>query len=906
MSLTNRPERIRQSIGNDPAAIQSGKTFNVQRTKKESRNRQMLNSDANGGCPGWSGEMANRIRSFDWSQTELGPIAKWPCSLNTAVKNLLASTLPLVMLWGERGYMVYNDAYAVFAGGRHPVLLGKPVEDGWPEVAEFNRNVMKTCLAGGTLVYRDKELVLFRDGKPEEVWMDLFYSPVVDDAGRAAGVIAVVVETTERVLGERGRRAAEATAKEANDRLQLALNSGAVLGTWMWNVGADLVCGDERFAKTFQIPPSDAAAGVPLSLVLDAIDPDDRADVLCRIQTALTGLPFTAEFRVARTVGDFVWVHASGRCHLDSEGKPNRFPGVLIDISERRQAEESLRRLTDTLEQRVADAVEAAASAEAQLRQAQKMEAIGNLTGGVAHDFNNVLQVVSGNLQLLTAELAGAHSATRRIDAAMDAVKRGAKLANQMLAFAKRQPLKPTVLSPRRLIDGMSELLHRALGDGVTVETRFPTTHWNVLVDRNQLESALLNLAINARDAMDGHGGLTMSAENVVMAESSVIENARVRAGEYVLLEVSDTGKGMSEDTRERAFEPFFTTKQSGHGTGLGLSMVYGFVKQSGGFVFISTQFGKGTQIRMYFPRCVEAEEVDEKRIFDAASFRGVETVLVVEDEPDVRLMAVEMLTHLGYDVLEAADGDEAAKILEDTANIDLIFSDVVMPEEIKSTELARRAAQRWPPIPVLFASGYTKDFIVRDGKLEPGVTLLNKPYSQEDLAFNVRSVMDISKRTRESEGANASENGGKSKSADNPPASVLLVEDDGASREATKELLLALGHQCAAVSSAEEALAALSSTDYDLLLTDINLPQMSGLELARVVRSTRPDMAVVFVSGYGQIDLGNRLAGARILRKPFELAALSELLADVMNSRDGGTPAEQTKAASVGGHHRS
>ena len=452
----------------------------------------------------------------------------------------------------------------------------------------------------------------------------------------------------------------------------------------------------------------------------------------------------------------------------------------------------------------------------------------------------------------------------------------------------------------------MSELLHRALGGGVSVETRFPTTHWNVLVDRNQLESALLNLAINARDAMDGDGALTMSAENVVMAESSVIENARVPAGEYVLLEVSDTGKGMSEDTRERAFEPFFTTKQSGHGTGLGLSMVYGFVKQSGGFVFISTQIGMGTKIRMYFPRCVEAEESDQGSEFDAASFRGAETVLVVEDEPDVRLMAVEMLTRLGYDVLEAADADEATKILEDTPNIDLVFSDVVMPGEIKSTELAQRAAQRWPPIPVLFASGYTKDFIVRDGKLEPGVTLLNKPYSQEDLAFHVRSVIDISKRRRESEGASVSEDDAKSKSADNPPATVLLVEDDDASREATKELLFALGHQCAAVSSAEEALEVLSSTDHDLLLTDINLPRMSGLELARAVKSTRPHMVVVFVSGYGHIDLDNVLAGARILRKPFELAALSELLADVMNGRDGGRPAAvQAKSASVGGEQQ-
>ncbi|AOK08204.1 response regulator [Burkholderia sp. AU28942] len=572
-------------------------------------------------CPGWKGEMAQRIAAFDWSATGLGPLDRWPASLVAAVRTVLASPLPVVMLWGEPGYMIYNDAYAGFAGGRHPYLLGKAVELGWPEVADFNRNVMHTCLAGGTLSYRDKELVLLRNGRPEDVWMDLHYSPLPDDEGAPGGVLAVVIETTERVLARRHREQAEAALQASND---------------------------------------------------------------------------------------------------------------------------ALRRLTETLEQRVADAIAERAAIEEQLRHAQKMEAIGSLTGGIAHDFNNVLQVISGNLQILAVELGERASAQPRIESANNAVRRGAQLASHLLAFARRQPLSPTVLNPRQLIDGMNEMLHRALGESVRIVPALAADVGNVLADRHQLENALLNLAINARDAMRGDGTLTIAAYNgVAPAPAAGVRRAPLPPGDYVTFEVTDTGTGMTADVLERVFEPFFTTKADGEGTGLGLSMVFGFVKQSGGHTSIDSTPGQGTTVRLTFPRCHDTYAEEPPRVPQHDPVRGRETILVVEDDADVRLTVVDMLAQLGYKVLTASDGEAALRMLDSGTPIDLLFTDVIMPGRIKGSELARRAALRSPPLPVLFTSGYTRDEIFHSGRLDPGVMLLGKPYRRDELAARIRAVLD-------------------------------------------------------------------------------------------------------------------------------------------------------------------
>lgn len=468
------------------------------------------------GCGGWKGEMAGRICAFDWGATAIGPLQDWPASLCSTVQMMLASPLPMVMLWGHAGYMIYNDAYSEFAGGRHPYLLGSPVELGWPEVAEFNRHVVDTCLAGGTLSYRNKELVLLRDGVPEDVWMDLYYSPVAGDDGRPSGVMAMVVETSEFMRSERLRQAAEEAYRADNERVRLALNAGALLGSFVWDVKNNVLSADERFARTFSYPPEHDLSNLAQHIAESRIHPDDRAWVQERVAHCVqTGEPYNAEYRVLRSDGSYLWVLASGGCEFDERGVALRFPGVLIDIHERKNAEESLLKFTRNLEQRVADEVEARLAAEEQLRQSQKLEAIGGLTGGVAHDFNNLLQVIAGNLHLLARHERDNANVQRRVSASLAAVERGAKLSSQLLAFARRQPLSPAVCNPRQIFEGVGELLQRALGETIQIDVQLPHEPWHINVDRNQLENAILNLAINARDAMKGEGTIGLSASNV-------------------------------------------------------------------------------------------------------------------------------------------------------------------------------------------------------------------------------------------------------------------------------------------------------------------------------------------------------------------------------------------------------
>ncbi|ROM82636.1 hybrid sensor histidine kinase/response regulator [Pseudomonas brassicacearum] len=685
--------------------------------------------------------MAGRIRAFDWSRTELGAIEHWSASLRSAVQVLLASPLPMVMLWGRQGFMIYNDAYAEFAGGRHPYLLGCAVELGWPEVAEFNRHVLDVCLAGGTLSYRSKELVLLRNGKPEDVWMDLYYSPVPDDDQVPAGVLAIVVETTELVLTERARQEAERSYRAVNERIQLALSAGPLLGSFVWDVQADTLSGDERFARTFNYPPDTPLDALPVEIARQRIHPDDLEEVNQRVELTLrTGTSYSAEYRVRRLGGDYLWVLASGRCEFDATGKPLRFPGVLIDINERKTAEASLLKFTRDLEQRVADEVQARLTAEDQLRQSQKLESIGGLTGGVAHDFNNLLQVIAGNLHLLARHERDNANVQRRVSASIEAVERGAKLSSQLLAFARRQPLSPAVYNPRSIYDGMGELLQRALGETIQIGVSLPDEPWCIHVDRNQLENALLNLAINARDAMGGEGTISMIGENIVLDESSCAGKG-IAAGDYVRLSVTDRGVGMPPDILKQVFEPFFTTKTDGQGTGLGLSMVFGFVKQSGGHIEVSSELGEGTQVRMYFPRSYQAETGEAAHHY-ALDSGGQETILVVEDNDEVRSASVELLGQFGYQTLTANNGDEAMRLLLEGVSVDLIFTDVVMPGLIKSSDLAAWAKVQEPPVPVLFTSGHTRDIISRNHQLSPDTHLLSKPYGPDALMRMVKSVL--------------------------------------------------------------------------------------------------------------------------------------------------------------------
>ncbi|WP_375755703.1 PAS domain-containing protein [Corallococcus exercitus] len=527
--------------------------------------------------------------------------------------------------------------------------------------------------------------------------------------------------------------------------------------------------------------------------------------------------------------------------------------------------------------------------AEDQLRQAQKMEAVGKLTGGVAHDFNNLLQVVGGNLQLLQRDVAGNERGLQRVRSALGAVERGARLSRQLLAFSRRQPLEPRSLSLARLLRGMDDLLRRALGEDVEVETVISGGLWNTLADPHQLENVILNLAINARDAMRGSGKLTLELSNASLDDHYAQAHPDVLAGSYVLLAVSDTGGGMTPEVLERAFEPFFTTKQEGRGTGLGLSMVYGFVKQSGGHVKLYSEPGHGTTVKVYLPRAFQPE-APVTEVVTGPVEGGRETLLAVEDDADVRATVVELLTELGYRVLRAVDGQSALSILKSGVTVDLLFTDVVMPGPVRSPELARQAKALQPDIEVLFTSGYTENAIVHGGRLDPGVNLLSKPYRREDLARKVRTLLDQRQqrlltpklqwpeRTLEPKEPTAAQEAARR-------MHVLLVEDDEDIRASASELLGLLGHVVMPVASAEEARVALAAERFDVLFTDVTLPGMSGVDLAREVALRKPAMRIIIASGHGRAALDGdpqQWLGVVVLPKPYALPQIQQALAQV------------------------
>jgi signal transduction histidine kinase len=378
------------------------------------------------------------------------------------------------------------------------------------------------------------------------------------------------------------------------------------------------------------------------------------------------------------------------------------------------------------------------AASQLALSQAQKMEAIGQLTGGVAHDFNNVLQIIGGNLQLLKL-VGGVNEAGRvRIEMALSGVERGAKLAAHLLAFARRQPLQAVVLNPGHLLREMDDMMRRILGPNALVVTEVEPTLWSTTVDPNQLNNVLLNLAINARDAMEGSGTLTIRAANVGPDTGLPAE---VPKGEYVLIEVADSGRGMSSAVLQRAFEPFFTTKPTGQGTGLGLSMAYGFVKQSGGEILLRSEPGMGTTVTIYLPRS-DAEPVDSVKIVSAPLAGGLETILVVEDEEDVRSSTCGILSALGYQVLQANDAASALEIINSGSHIDLVFTDVIMPGPVSSLQLGKALRERLPEAQILYTSGYAEGVLTHEGKLDASVHLLQKPYHPDALSTRIRHLL--------------------------------------------------------------------------------------------------------------------------------------------------------------------
>jgi PAS domain S-box-containing protein len=972
------------------------------------------------------GELAEAIAAFDWSKTPLGPIEGWPATIKTTVALMLRSPVPMVSLWGEPGTMIYNDAYSKFAGTRHPALLGSAVREGWPEVADFNDNIMKVVLGRGeTLSYRDFELVLYRSGsaEPEHVWFNLDYSPVLSEDGTPIGVIAIVVVITEahyaaielnenqrrlefldrlgkettktsdadsilaittRMVGEylgvtscayadmdedqngftvRGDWAApdarhivghyrladfgkmavenlgagkplvindslkelapeeaatfqnigisaticmplvkegrltammainhkaphvwtagelaligevterswahierahsEAEIRANRERLELALAAGSGVGIWDWNIETNLVVADERFARLYNVDPELAKAGAPIATFFNALHPDDSARVQAEIAAALkTGKPFDSEYRLVQPDGHVRWVVARGQTTLSPDGRPNRFPGASFDITARRVAEENLRALNADLERQIVERssergttwqvsphllsvidletgrfarinpawettlgwaesdmigapfadflhpediekshgafekvaqglpvfdfenryrdkngtyrwlswvavpegnrlfstarditaekenAAALAAAEESLRQSQKMEAVGQLTGGLAHDFNNLLAGMSGSLELIQSRIKQGrfNDIERYATAAQGAAKRAASLTHRLLAFSRRQTLTPQPTNVNKLISGIEDLIRRTVGPSIALEVVGTSGIWPTFIDPNQLENALLNLCINSRDAMPTGGRITIETANKWIDDAAG-RTHEMDPGQYLSVCVTDTGSGMTPDVIAQAFEPFFTTKPIGQGTGLGLSMIYGFVRQSGGQVRIYSEVGTGTTVCLYLPRYYG--EVEDTPVPPSASHSPTpaknQTVLVVDDEPTVRMLITDLLEELGCSAIEAADSIAGLKILQSNVRIDLLVTDVGLPGGMNGRQMADAALAVRPDLQVLFITGYAENAVVGSGQLEPDMHVMTKPFSVEVMTARIRELL--------------------------------------------------------------------------------------------------------------------------------------------------------------------
>ncbi|MGO4509577.1 PAS domain S-box protein [Bradyrhizobium sp. 2TAF36] len=686
-----------------------------------------------------------------------------------------------------------------------------------------------------------------------------FWAHVVIDAirspkGELVGFAKITRDLTER-------RAAEAKLRESEQQFRLMVQSVTDYAIYMldvegnvasWNAGAQRIKGygpEEIIGRHFSnfYTEEDRAAGLPRT----------------GLQTASREGRWEHEGQRVRKDGTRFWAHVVIDAIRDDDGKLVGFAKVTRDITERREAEAALQ------------------AAQATLIRSQKLEAIGQLTGGVAHDFNNLLQVISGNLQLLSKDIAGNARAEMRVQSALAGVARGSKLATQLLAFARRQPLEPRVVNVGRLIKGMDELLRRAIGEEIEVETVVGGGLWNSLIDPDQLENAILNLAINARDAMNGEGRLTIEASNAFLDDEYVRHYDDLIAGQYVMIAVTDTGIGIPSDILERVYEPFFTTKAEGKGTGLGLAMVYGFLKQSGGHVKIYSEIGAGTTVKLYFPR----EMAIEDTLVSATSGDikgGEETVLVVEDDDEVREVAVSMLSDLGYRVVKARDAVAALAIVDSGIPIDLIFTDVMMPGTLRSPELARKAKERLPNVAVLFTSGYTQNAIVHGGRLDPGVELLAKPYTREALARKIRHVLANHAQRRLA----ATESRQPTSEDAVKGATVLLVEDDELIRLTATEMLNDLGCKVMEASSAEEGLKALNQAAVDILVTDVGLPGVSGLQLAKDARSLRPDLCIVVATGDSGIQSEAELLDAVLVVKPYAPETLRRSLENALQAK--------------------
>lgn len=542
-------------------------------------------------------------------------------------------------------------------------------------------------------------------------------APIFRESGSLIGWIGTATDIHER-------KQAEAAMADANAVLEETVEARSRELDRMFKLSIDILTVCDFNGHFLSVSPAwERISGWPIEAAVDRpfselLHPDDVAASAAKFERLKHGLP-VADFENRYLCAD------GSYCWLSWRGVPVVDEGLIYSIAR------------DVTQER---------AREEQLRQSQKMEVVGQLTGGIAHDFNNLLTIIMGSLELLQRGLSNVEpKITRRIDAAMDGAKRAAALTHRLLAFARRQPLEPAVVEPNRLVAGMADMLSRVLGENIALEFVHGAGLWRVQADVNQLENSILNLTVNARDAMPAGGHLTIETQNVHLDDDYAATRGDVDTGQYVMIAVTDTGSGMTPDVSAKVFEPFFTTKPQGQGTGLGLAQVYGFIKQSHGHVAIYSEPGQGTSVKLYLPRLLSTQEMvrAETPVAAVSAMGRGELILVVEDEENVRNFSVEVLEELGYQVVAVENASFALKALEDMPRIDMLFTDVVLTGTMNGRLLADEVLRLRPGTAVLFTTGYTRNAIVHHGRLDEGIDFIGKPFSANALGQQVAKILE-------------------------------------------------------------------------------------------------------------------------------------------------------------------
>ncbi|HEX8466457.1 MAG TPA: PAS domain-containing protein [Allosphingosinicella sp.] len=812
------------------------------------------------------GEMGERMRSYDWSCSPLGPPKSWPQPLKTAVGIVLSTKFPMFLVWGPDLRFLYNDAYVEILGDKHPFALGFAFEDIWADVWDQIQPIVERAMAGEGSFYENHRLTLTRRGFVEDAWFTFSYTPLGNEAGGVGGILCTVVETTATVLAERERlgeterlrqlfdnapgfmavvRGPDHVFEMANASYQTLVgrtdligkpvrqavpevegqglfealdkvyrsgepfsgrsvavrlqrspggpreerlldfvfqpifdSSGAVNGIFAdgYDVTERIVAetalreSEERFRLIADLAPVPMWVtkldrkrsfvnrayveflGISYEEAVDfdwrtVIHPDDSSRVVAE---SIAGEASFETFElVARycSRGEWRWIRSVSQPRWGPQGEHCGFIGVAHDITELKRAESALREVNETLERRVSERtadlsaaldrlqseVGERLKAEEALRQAQKMEAVGQLTGGIAHDFNNLLTPIMGGLEMIASRVEDARL-KRIAETALESTRRGAKLTGQLLAFSRIQRISMAPIAVNSVIEAMQRLLRHTIGGEVRIDTRLDPGAGHGICDANQLENAILNLAINARDAMPEGGALTICTDRV-----SLDEAPDHPAGEFVRITVADTGSGMPPDVLARATEPFYSTKPLGKGTGLGLAQVYGIAQQAGGTLRIDSEEGKGTFVHILLP----AAEVPEQAEAELAGRSGPapqgaaagKTLLVVDDDSDVRGFLAESLEGLGCTVVSAASGTEGLEAMRGWRP-DLVLMDYAMPG-MNGAEAARAARELHPGLPIVFVTGYAESEQL-ESALGGDVPVLRKPFTLDQLASAV------------------------------------------------------------------------------------------------------------------------------------------------------------------------